>query len=137
MMIKLSTKPIQVNQIIKTVESAESGAINVFVGTVRNQTKDKKVLRLEFEAYEKMALNEMKKICDAAIKRWPIIKISIVHAVGILQIGDIPVVIAVSTPHRKASFEACEFVIDELKKTVPIWKREFFEDGEVWVSANP
>jgi len=137
MMINLSKRPIQVDQVIKTVESAESGAINVFVGTVRNQTEDKKVLRLEFEAYKKMALNEMKKICDVAVKRWPVIKISIVHAVGILQIDDIPVVIAVSTPHRKASFEACEFVIDELKKTVPIWKREFFEDGEVWVSAHP
>ena len=136
-MLALSTKPIQVDQVINSVKSAESGAINIFVGTVRNQTKEKKVVRLEFEAYEKMALNEMNRICDAAIKQWPIIKISIVHAVGILKVGDIPVIIAVSTPHRKASFEACEFVIDELKKTVPIWKREFFEDGEVWVSANP
>jgi len=136
-LLALSTKPIQVDQVINSVESAESGAINIFVGTVRNQTKEKKVVRLEFEAYEKMALNEMNRICDAAIKQWPIIKISIVHAVGILKVGDIPVIIAVSTPHRKASFEACEFVIDELKKTVPIWKREFFEDGEVWVSANP
>lgn len=136
-MIKLSTVPIQVNQVINSVESAESGAINVFVGTVRNQTKEKKVLRLEFESYEKMALDEMKQICERAIKRWPINKISIVHAIGKLNIGDIPVVIAVSTPHRKASFEACEFMIDELKKTVPIWKREIFEDGEVWVSAHP
>ena len=136
-MIKLSTEPIRVDQVISSVESAESGAINIFVGTVRNQTKEKKVLRLEFEAYEKMALNEMTKICDAAVNQWPIIKISIVHAIGVLEIGDIPVVIAVSTPHRKASFEACEFVINELKKTVPIWKREFFKDGEVWVSANP
>lgn len=136
-MIKLSTEPIKVDQVINSVESADSGAINIFVGTVRNQTKEKRVVRLEFEAYEKMALNEMKRICETALKRWPVIKISIVHAVGILEIGDIPVVIAVSTPHRKASFEACEFVIDELKKTVPIWKREFFEDGEVWVSAHP
>jgi molybdopterin synthase catalytic subunit len=136
-MIKLSKKPIQLSQVINSVENAESGAINVFVGTVRNQTKEKKVLRLEFESYEKMALNEMKKICETAIKKWPINKISIVHAVGLLNIGDVPVVIAVSAPHRKASFEACEFVIDELKKTVPIWKREIFEDGEVWVSAHP
>ena len=136
-MIKLSSEPIQIDQVINSVESAESGAINIFVGTVRNQTKEKKVLRLEFEAYEKMALNEMKRICDAATKRWAVNKISVVHAVGTLKIGDIPVVIAVSTPHRKASFEVCEFVIDELKKTVPIWKREFFEDGEVWVSAHP
>ena len=136
-MIKLSTEPIQIDQVIKSVESAESGAINIFVGTVRNQSKDKKVVRLEFEAYEKMALSEMKKISDAAVKQWPINKISIIHAIGVLEIGDIPVVIAVSTPHRKASFEACEFVIDELKKTVPIWKKEFFKDGEVWISAHP
>ena len=81
-MLNLSTEPIQVDRVIKSVESAKSGAINVFVGTVRNQTKEKKVLRLEFEAYEKMALNEMRRICDAAIAQWPIIKISIVHAVG-------------------------------------------------------
>ena len=136
-MIKLSTEPIQIDQVIKSVESAESGAINIFVGTVRNQSKDKKVVRLEFEAYEKMALSEMKKISDAAVKQWPINKISIIHAIGVLEIGDIPVVIAVSTPHRKASFEACKFVIDELKKTVPIWKKEFFKDGEVWISAHP
>lgn len=119
------------------MRSASCGAINTFVGTVRNQTKGKTVLYLDFEAYEPMALKEMHKIADQAIERWPIEHISFVHRVGKLEIGDEAVFIAVSTPHRKASFEACQFCIDTLKETVPIWKKEVFEDGEVWVAAHP
>lgn len=137
MMIKLSTEEINVNEVIQLVESPEAGAIDVFIGTVRNKTKDKKVIRLEFEAYESMAIIELEKIRNRAFEKWPILQLAIVHAVGVMDIGQVPVVIAVSTPHRDAAFEACKFVIDELKKTVPIWKKEFFEDGEVWVSAHP
>jgi len=136
-MIRLQEEKINIEKVISSVQSPDAGAIDVFVGTVRNQTKNKKVLHLEFEAYESMAVSEITKIVVRAQSMWPILNISVVHALGKLQIGDIPVVIAVSTPHRKASFEACEFVIDELKKTVPIWKKEFFEDGDQWVSAHP
>ena len=136
-MIRLSQDKIQVEDVIQSVTSDGAGAIDVFIGTVRNQTKNKKVIRLEFEAYESMAIKELEMIRDRAQAKWPILKIAIVHATGLLQIGDIPVVIAVATPHRNDAFEACKFVIDELKKTVPIWKKEFYEDGEVWVSAHP
>jgi molybdopterin synthase catalytic subunit len=136
-MIKLQKHKINVQDIIASVSSSDAGAIDVFIGTVRNKTKENEVTHLEFEAYESMAIAEIEKIVDRAKKNWPILKISVVHAIGKLMIGDIPVVIAVSTPHRKASFEACEFVIDELKKTVPIWKKEYFKNGDHWVSAHP
>mgnify|MGYP000039915392 FL=1 len=119
------------------VRSDDTGGIVTFVGTVRNNTKGKRVLRLEFEAYAPMAIKEMQKIAEEAVRRWPVLKISIHHRVGILDIGEIPVVIAVACAHRKAAFEACQFAIDTLKETVPIWKKEFFEDGEVWVAAHP
>ena len=136
-MIALSKNKIDIDRVIGAAASDQAGAIDVFIGTVRNQTKDKKVIRLEFEAYESMAIKELELIKERAFKKWPILKLAIVHAIGVLEIGAVPVVIAVSTPHRKDAFEACQFVIDELKKTVPIWKKEFFEDGEVWVSSHP
>lgn len=113
------------------------GGIVTFIGTVRNQTKGKPVLRLEFEAFEPMAISEMKKIAESIQQKWSATKVSIHHRVGVLGIKDIAVVIAVSTPHRKAAFEACQYAIDTLKETVPIWKKEIFEDGEVWVAAHP
>jgi molybdopterin synthase catalytic subunit len=117
--------------------SPESGGIDVFIGTVRNQTKGKKVVRLEFEAYEPMAIAEMEKIAAQALEKWPVQKILIHHRTGVLQIGEVPVVIAVSAAHRAAAFDACRYIIDTLKQTVPIWKKEFFEDGEVWVGSTP
>ncbi|VAW48530.1 Molybdopterin synthase catalytic subunit MoaE [hydrothermal vent metagenome] len=123
--------------IIKLVEAEEGGALNVFIGTVRNATKGKKVLKLGFEAYEPMATKELEKIIESANSKWPILKVAVHHRTGVMQIGEVPVVIAVSTAHRRAGFEACQFIIDTLKETVPIWKKEFFEDGEVWVAAHP
>lgn len=94
-------------------------------------------MRLEFEAYEAMALPEMRKIADDAMQKFPILRISMHHRTGVLDIGEIPVVIAVSSAHRAAAFAACQYCIDTLKQTVPIWKKEIFEDGEVWVAAHP
>lgn len=115
----------------------QSGGIDVFIGTVRDATKGRKVVRLEFEAYEPMALKEMEKIAKQAFEKWPVQKLVIHHRVGVLEVGEAPVVIAVSCAHRDAAFEACRFVIDTLKRTVPIWKKEIFEDGETWVAAHP
>lgn len=109
----------------------------MFIGTVRNSTKGKEVLRLEFEAYEAMALKEMHKIAEAVLERWPVEKILIHHRTGVLAVGEVPVVIAVAAAHRTAVFEACRFAIDTLKQTVPIWKKEVFADGESWVAAHP
>lgn len=135
--IELSEKEIDPQRAVAQVRSDTCGAINVFIGTVRNQTQNKAVLRLDFEAYAPMAIKEMRKIALEAQKKWPIDKIAIHHRYGTLTIGEIAVVIAVSTPHRQASFEACQFAIDTLKETVPIWKKEVFADGEVWVAAHP
>lgn len=136
-MIEITDQPIDKNKIMCAAESLEAGALNVFIGTVRAKTANKKVIRLEYECYEPMAVSEIEKIFKEASQRWPILKVAISHRIGILQLGDEAVVLAVSTPHRKESFEACQFIIDTLKQTVPIWKKEVYEGGEEWVSAHP
>jgi len=136
-MIEITDQPIDKNKIISAAESLEAGALNVFIGTVRAKTADKKVIRLEYECYKPMAVSEIEKIFEEASQRWPILKVAISHRIGILQLGDEAVVLAVSTPHRKESFEVCQFIIDTLKQTVPIWKKEVYEGGEEWVSAHP
>jgi molybdopterin synthase catalytic subunit len=135
--IKISGEALQIQSCIDWVMSSQCGGINVFIGTVRNETKGKKVIRLEFEAYESMAISEMTKIAEDAFKKWPVQKILIHHRTGILQTGEVPVIIAVAAAHRDAAFNACRYTIDTLKQTVPIWKKEVFEDGEIWVAAHP
>lgn len=135
--IQISPNPLNIQSCIDWIRSPESGGIDVFIGTVRNATKGKAVLRLEFEAYEPMALAEMEKIVKQAFEKWPVQKALVHHRTGVLQVGEVPVIIAVSAAHRAAAFEACRYIIDTLKETVPIWKKEIFEDGEVWVAAHP
>ncbi len=136
-MIKITEKPIDVQKVIGTVSSLGAGAVNVFIGTVRNSAHGKNVVWLEYEAYESMAVAEIRKIIDEASHRWPLLGWAVSHRVGTLKPGEVSVAIAVSSPHRRDSFEACQFIIDTLKETVPIWKKEVFEDGEEWVSARP
>lgn len=135
--IKILPEPLNIPACINWVMTPECGGINVFIGTVRNLTKQKKVVRLEFEAYESMAISEMNKIAAAVFKKWPVQKVLIHHRTGVLQVGEAPVVIAVAAAHRDTAFTACRYIIDTLKQTVPIWKKEVFEDGEVWVAAHP
>lgn len=135
--IKISDEPLNIQSCIDWVMSPQSGGIDVFIGTVRNATKGKTVLQLEFEAYEPMAIKEMEKIAAQTFEKWAVQKLLIHHRVGVLAVGEVPVIIAVSAAHRDAAFEACQYVIDTLKQTVPIWKKEIFEDGEVWVAAHP
>ncbi len=135
--IILSAEPLSVQACYDAVRLPECGGIDIFVGTVRNQTRDKAVLALEFEAYEPMAISEMQKIAQVMQERFGVYQISMHHRTGQLAIGDIAVVIAVSAPHRAAAFDACRYAIDTLKQTVPIWKKEIFTDGEVWVAAHP
>jgi molybdopterin synthase catalytic subunit len=135
--IELSHQDLSVDKCYEFVSDDRCGGMAIFVGTVRNHTKGKRVLKLEFSAYEPMAIKEMEKIARAALEKFGIDKIAIHHAIGELGIGAVPVIIAVSSSHRKASFEACQYAIDTLKETVPIWKKEFFEDGEVWVNSHP
>jgi molybdopterin synthase catalytic subunit len=136
-LIELTEHKIDVTRIINAASAHEAGAVNVFIGTVRNQTAGKEVTKLEYEAYEPMAIAEIQKIVDTASTSWRLTGWAISHRTGTLLPGEVAVVVAVSTPHRKDSFEACQFIIDSLKKTVPIWKKEFFLDGDQWVSAHP
>jgi molybdopterin synthase catalytic subunit len=135
--IKILNTALDIQYCIDAVMSPECGGVDIFIGTVRNATKGKTVVQLEFEAYEAMALKEMQKIADDVFQKWPVQKMVIHHRTGILNIGEVPVVIAVAAAHRAAAFDACRYTIDTLKQTVPIWKKEVFEDGEVWVAAHP
>ena len=135
--IKITSEKLSLEECYEFVTDDSCGGIVAFVGTVRNSTQSKEVTQLDFSTYKPMAIKEMQHIAEIAIKKFEIKKMAIHHAEGMLQIGDIPVIITVGSPHRKAAFEACEFAIDTLKETVPIWKKEYFSDGEVWVNAHP
>ena len=135
-LIKIDTN-VTVQQALEFVEMPDCGGVVVFSGNVRNNTKGRKVNKLFFECYEPMALLEMEKIADQAVEKFDLKKIAMLHIVGEKQPGEVVVVIAVAAPHRAAAFDACEYAIDTLKETVPIWKKEYFEDGEVWVAAHP
>lgn len=135
--IKLQEQKLDTMHCIHAVTSPESGGIDVFIGTVRSATQGRKVVQLEFEAYGRMAEKEMKKLAENAMKQWPLHNVIIHHRTGILTVGETAVIIAVSAAHRDAAFSACRYIIDTLKQTVPIWKKEIFEDGETWVSAHP
>lgn len=136
-MIELTQQPIDITRIIAAASAQEAGAVNTFIGTVRNSTANKKVIKLEYEAYEPMAIAEIQKVINEACEKWKLTGWAVSHRMGTLLPGEVAVVVAISTPHRKDSFEACQFIIDTLKKTVPIWKKEFFQDGDQWVSAHP
>jgi MoaE-MoaD fusion protein len=118
------------------VRAPEDGAIVTFDGFVRNQSHNRPTLYLDYEAYEPMALSKMREIGAQLHDRFPIHRVAIVHRLGRLEIGETSVFIAVSAAHRAAAFEACRFAIDTLKRTVPIWKREYFEDGAVWADGE-
>lgn len=136
-MIEITDKSINTQKIIEAASKLNAGAVNIFIGTVRNVANGKKVTRLEYEAYEPMAVAEIKKIFDEATERWKLLGWAFSHRVGVLEPGEPAVVVAISTSHRKESFEATEFIMNELKLKVPIWKKEVFEGGEEWISARP
>ena len=135
--IKIDSNPLSLAEAIEFVEDKRSGGLNIFLGNVRNHTQKENVLKLEFEAYTPMAIKEMDKICDAAFQQWEINKIAFFHRVGTLVPSETAVLVVVGADHRDAAFKACRFCIDQLKEKVPIWKKEFFENGEVWVAAHP
>ncbi|GAA0449340.1 MAG: molybdenum cofactor biosynthesis protein MoaE [Bacillota bacterium] len=126
-------EPIQVESLIKKVERRESGAITTFIGTVREWTKGKRTIYLQYQAYIPMAVKMLAKIGDEIGDKWPDTMVAITHRIGHLDISDIAVVIAVSSPHRKAAYEANEYAIERIKQIVPIWKREHWEHGETWI----
>ena len=133
---ELTTEPIDVGTVARRVVLPECGATVTLDGYAREWTKGKRTLHLIYEAYPSMALREMRQLGREAHDRFDISHVGIVHRTGKLEIGETSVVIAVSAPHRRGAFEACEWAIRELKRTVPIWKKEVFEDGEVWVEGS-
>lgn len=136
-MIKITDKAIDVNKVIETASALGAGAVNVFIGTVRDTALNKRVVWLEYEAYDAMAIAETRKIIEEAAARWELMGWAVSHRIGTLKPGETAVAVAVSTKHRRASFEACQYIIDKLKEKVPIFKKEVFEDGAEWVSALP
>ncbi|MFZ0430063.1 MAG: molybdenum cofactor biosynthesis protein MoaE [Acidobacteriota bacterium] len=134
-MITLTEDPLRPAELIEAVRSRGAGAVVTFDGRVRNLSEDRTVTHLIYEAYASMALQELKKLEAAACSRWPLEAISIAHRLGRLEIEESSVFIAVSAAHRADAFEACRFLIDAIKRDVPIWKKEYFEDGEVWVEG--
>jgi molybdopterin synthase catalytic subunit len=133
---ELTADPIDVGSVARRVVLPECGATVTLDGYAREWTRGRRTLYLVYEAYEPMAQRELERLGTEAHERFDIAHIGIVHRTGRLEIGETSVVIAVSAPHRRAAFEACEWAIKELKRTVPIWKKEFFEDGEVWVEGE-
>ena len=135
-MIRIVQAPIDLAEILHSVKSPDSGAIDIFIGATRNHSDGKEVLSLEYEAYKPMALKLMEGIVAEARRRWDINRIAMVHRVGKVEIGEASVIIAVSAVHRREAFEACRYAIDSLKRDVPIWKKEVFSDGEAWVGPQ-
>lgn len=134
--IELVREPIDPLPLIRHVRAPEDGATVTFDGFVRNQSHNRPTLYLDYEAYESMALTKMRDIAAELHDKYRIHRVAIVHRLGRLEIGETSVFIAVSAPHRAAAFDACRFAIDTLKRTVPIWKKEYFEDGAVWADGE-
>ncbi len=135
--IGISDKPLSLDKAYLFVLDECAGGNCIFIGTTRTQSLGESITHLDFESYIPMAEKEMKKIAETAIETFNVLKIAFYHRTGIVKPEEIAVVIAVSSVHRKESFQACEYIIDTLKKTVPIWKKEFLETGEVWVNSHP
>jgi molybdopterin synthase catalytic subunit len=135
--IEIVDRPIDAEEIVRAVKAASDGAVCVFDGIVRDNTRGRKTLYLDYEAYREMALEQMRKLADEAVAKFGVRDVAMVHRLGRLQVGETSVLIAVASAHRAAAFEACRWLIDTLKKTVPIWKRETFADGAVWADGEP
>jgi molybdopterin synthase catalytic subunit len=135
-LVELTTNPIDITSVARRFVPPECGATVTLDGYVRQFTKGRETLHLFYEAYEPMAIKEMEKLCESAHEQFEISNIGIVHRLGKLELGETSVVISVAAPHRKAAFAACEWLIRELKRTVPIWKKEVYADGEAWVEGE-
>jgi molybdopterin synthase catalytic subunit len=135
--IALVTEPIDSASLARDIKQGEDGAVVVFDGIVRNHTRGRRTLCLVYEAYQEMALRQMQALAQEAIATHGVRQVAMVHRLGRLEVGETSVLIAVSSAHRAQAFEACRWLIDTLKKTVPIWKKEHFEDGAVWADGEP
>ncbi len=135
--VVLTREVIATEAIVAAVKQGEDGALVVFDGIVRNNTRGRRTLYLDYEAYEAMALTGMRRLADEAKQQFAVREVALVHRLGKLKIGETSVLIVVASAHRGAAFDACRWIINTLKKTVPIWKKEYFEDGAVWADGEP
>jgi MoaE-MoaD fusion protein len=135
--IELRDSSLDPRAIADALPRAGDGALVTFVGVVREGSRGKSVRALVYEAYGTMALRQMEQLAQEARRRWPVTEVAIAHRTGTLQVGEVSVVIAVAAPHRGEAFDACEWLIDELKRTVPIWKKEMYTEGEAWIDDRP
>ena len=125
--------PIVIDDVIQKVQSRNAGAITIFIGTVREMTNGKRTLSLEYDAYVPMAVKNLAKIGEEIERKWPDAMVAITHRIGKLEISEAAVVIAVSSPHRQAAYEANQYAIERIKEIVPIWKKEYWENGTKWI----
>jgi molybdopterin synthase catalytic subunit len=135
--VRIVREPIDAEGVVRRLKHPSDGAVVIFDGVVRNHTRGRPTLYLEYEAYEAMALKQMESLSMEARTRFAVRAASIIHRLGRLEIGETSVLIVVAAAHRSAAFDACRWIIDTLKKTVPIWKKEYFEDGAVWADGEP
>lgn len=133
---RITQDPIRLDELTAFVADPGAGAMATFVGTTRDTNEGRRVVRLEYECYPGMAEKEMAKIGQEVLERWPVKKVAMLHRLGRVDIGEASVAIAVSSGHRHAAFEACHYAINQLKETVPIWKKELYEGGEVWIGSQ-
>ena len=133
---RLTREPIDTRALVEQLKRGEDGAVVIFEGIARNNTRGRATRFLEYEAYEPMALEKMREIAAEVKQKFAVDRVGMTHRLGHLEIGEASVVIVVTSPHRKPAFEACHYAIDRLKQIVPIWKKEFFEDGAVWVEGE-
>lgn len=135
-LFELTTQPLDARRIETAVARAGAGAICTFTGVVRDNSRGRDTTRLEYEAYPGMAQSQMRAIAAEIAERWPEARVAMAHRTGVLEIGEASVVVSVSSPHRGDAIAACKWGIDRLKETVPVWKKEFFADGEVWIEGD-
>ena len=134
-MIEITDRPLDAEAITALVRKETNGAVVTFLGTTRSSTGDRRVLHLEYEAYRPMADKVLAEIVGEIGERWSVEDVAIAHRIGRLEIEETSLVVAVASPHRREAFAACQYAVDRIKQTVPIWKKEFFEGGEVWVES--
>src|ERR1700749_4790500 len=137
MRVELTRAKVDVASIVAAIKDGADGAVVIFDGIVRDNTRGRKTLFLDYEAYEEMALTQMRGLAEKALVDFSVRDVTLVHRLGKLEIGETSVLIVVASAHRAAAFDACRWLIDTLKRTVPIWKKEYFEDGAVWSDGEP
>ena len=133
--ILITTEPLDTESVTKLVKNTSNGGVVTFEGTTRDETHGRKVVRLEYQAYPEMAERIFQQIFDEVLGRWGITNVAVAHRIGKLELGETSLLVAVAAPHRAEAFSITMYVVDRIKEVVPIWKKEFFEDGSVWVGS--